>query len=622
MAGREDIVAIRTMLRGVQDVRSGLREVQNDVRKGAQEGTRSNAAVARSNEEVRRSFSAVSATARSYARETTADAGRAARGITSANSQIVRSMREVQQEARRTRSEMSGGSGSSMLNRLGGVTAGYFTARGAMSLLHASLSANQARRGAERQIDFNFGSGGAESVKGLQELADEIGLPLANLYQSFRMLAATMERDDILPTLRSIFAIGAKNGAIPNDIAEGLRQYAQTGMAGKLQGDELRILQERGINLIGLLKEAGMGERIRSQENPITFEELQQVVLDFGKTAEASEALALQSEESAANLARMSNVIQEDFLDPLGGNLKPAIQGTASALKFARPAIEFAGRNFFWIGGAMVAFWGYYKIVQFRYMNSMATASVALDRLAASAAAASVAEGGGVVPVGGGRAGRWGRVGNWFRRNFGSVAAGGGGAAVGAQAWRNVGGTGVARLWQPVAAGGGAAAGGAGMAAVGGIATAAAGAGVVLAIVSAIERVAGIKPEDTIFGQFANWQMTGKWQRGYDIQRDADQRAADFESWRAQRDRLLEGMGRAYGWGRRATAYEYAQVTGDFDSVYWEEGAKERARAKRMKEIEGSGAYQGRPGHASPRQSSLDRWALEVNHRSSILSGE
>jgi tape measure domain-containing protein len=148
-------------------------------------------------------------------------------------------------------------------------------------------------------------------------------------------LAGTEEvgASELVPTLRAFIALGKRGGARPEGLSRAFEQFTQVASQGKLQGDELRSIQENGVQLRALLKRAGLGDRIGSQTNPITFKEIQKALLEFGKSSDATASLAIGSDNATASLNKLLDVLQVDLLPIVGKILTPAFAKLADLLR-------------------------------------------------------------------------------------------------------------------------------------------------------------------------------------------------------------------------------------------------------------------------------------------------
>lgn len=157
--------------------------------------------------------------------------------------------------------------------------------------------------------------------------------------------------NEIVPLLRAFTALAKKNGALPDQIDRAFTQFTQVASQGKLQGDELRVMQENMVNLRSLLKRAGLGDRIGSQTNPIMFEEIKRVLLRFGESADAARYLSINSDSATSAFNRLFDTIMLDVLPVFGKMLTPAAVELGawfdSLAKKATPeVIEKYGRKF------------------------------------------------------------------------------------------------------------------------------------------------------------------------------------------------------------------------------------------------------------------------------------
>lgn len=220
------------------------------------------------------------------------------------------------------------------------LAAVFGTVAAAAGTVYKAVKAFEDLQSFRQGLAFNIGAGNAKSVESqLRGFGNKTGLSAFSLIPELRGLAGTGEvkAQDLLPTLRAFTALGKRQGTSNTDIEGAFTQYKQVAMAGKLQGDELRIIQERGVNLRRLLKDAGLGDRIGgaggNNSNGLTFQEIQKVLLQFGKSAEAEKYLSIGSNNATSSLNRLKDVLNFDILPILGRVLTPEVAALADELR-------------------------------------------------------------------------------------------------------------------------------------------------------------------------------------------------------------------------------------------------------------------------------------------------
>lgn len=183
-------------------------------------------------------------------------------------------------------------------------------------------------QGFRRTLKLNLGDAvGGALARDVDKFAIRQGAEINSTRQGAAQLAgAGVAGDQILPTLKAFMALAARSGATGEGSARAFYQYTQIASQGKLQGDELRAIQENGVQLLRLLKDAGLGERIGSQTNPLTFEEINAVLIKALDSPESKRALEEQRKQASTQWQAAMDYMQVNFLEPLGEQMAPAVR--------------------------------------------------------------------------------------------------------------------------------------------------------------------------------------------------------------------------------------------------------------------------------------------------------
>jgi len=191
------------------------------------------------------------------------------------------------------------------------------------------------KKGFERVLKFNLGEAdGARLARQADKFAVSNGLDVDTTRQGVAGLAGTgMKANDILPILEAFTALATTSGADPAGAGRAFTQFTQIASQGKLQGDELRAIQENGVQLIRILKDAGLGDRIGSQKDPITFDEIVVALRQFADRPEAQKAMAEKRSEATSSWQAALSDFRVTFLEPLGEQLAPAVRDVALYLR-------------------------------------------------------------------------------------------------------------------------------------------------------------------------------------------------------------------------------------------------------------------------------------------------
>lgn len=395
-----DILSLRIQATRVQQVRSDLKSIQGDLMR------------------MRQSQASFASASRSNARS------------------VSQSYDQMAQAARRSataQKQAMQGVGDSIKRTV--LTAG--AAYGLVRLGQNAIRAQEQQQGSAAAYKFNLGAGqGAKTRSAVGAFAQKQGLNANSTQQTGLGLAgAGVKPDDIVATIKGLSAAGAAGGASSEGMKGAMEQYKQIAMNGKLQGDELRLIQENGVNLIKILKDAGLGERIRDKTNPLTFEEVNAAIIAFGKTKEANELLNVQANRTSAAFTRVENVLDQRLYPALAEGFGPAAikvadQLAAWAENIDPKMVEHLVMPV--IGGVILAY------------TATKAANVALAvsawRAAGALNAVAMSGGGGLGGVAGGGKGLMGKVGGLASRAWGFAGnAGTGATGVGA-----IGGSGIA----------------------------------------------------------------------------------------------------------------------------------------------------------------------------------
>lgn len=186
-----------------------------------------------------------------------------------------------------------------------------------------------------RTLKLNLGDVDGLAVAGqVDRFAVRQGVNLNDARSGVQMLAGTgMGSNELMPVFEAFTALAAKSGATSEGMSRAFYQFTQIASQGKLQGDELRVIQENGVQLVRLLKESGLGDRIGSAKSPITFEEIKKALLEAAKDASTQKALEEQRAAASNSFQAALNVVQLDLIEPLGNRLGPAVVQVSDFLK-------------------------------------------------------------------------------------------------------------------------------------------------------------------------------------------------------------------------------------------------------------------------------------------------
>lgn len=311
-----------------------------------------------------------------------------------------------------------GTSFSNLATKIGGATAAIYSLKKGFDLVMGSIEAYQQKRGFVMAMKFALGEGPGAGISGqVDKFAQDQGLDLQGPRSSALKLAASKEipANQIVATLRAFSALAAQSGSTNDQIKRAFEQYTQIASQGRLQGDELRQIQENGVQLRALLKDAGLGSRMYDTQNPLTFQEINEVLLKFGQSAKAQELLAMQAQQATSSVQRLQNAFIQKLVVPIGQTLAPIIAGLATALtivvnalgaipdpvKGAIAVIAGVGGLIFVLKGLLGGLRLWSTLAEGKLTASTTAAALALDGLAISAGAAALKGGGG----GGGLAG-------------------------------------------------------------------------------------------------------------------------------------------------------------------------------------------------------------------------
>lgn len=415
-----DILSLRVQATRVEMVRSQMKSLQGDLMRMRQSQT-SFAAASRSN----------------------------ARAVSQSYDQMAQAARRsasAQQAAMR-------GVGDSIKRTV--LTAG--AAYGMVRLGQNALRAQEAQNQIGSAYKFNLGAvQGAKTRNDVAAFAQRQGLNINDTQRTGIGLAgAGVSPNDIAATIKGLSAAGAAGGATPEGMKGAMEQYKQIAMNGKLQGDELRLIQENGVNLIKILRDAGLGERIRDKTNPLTFEEVNAAIIAFGKTKEAQELLNVQANRTSAAFTRVENVMEQRLYPALANGFGPAAEKVANLLAGWAESIDpKMVENLVMpvITGVAVGL-GLVKVAQIKLAWSAWRAAGALDAVAASGGLGALGGGGRLGGLGGKLGGMAKNAWAYGGRNV----IGTGAAAGGAQSYGllNAGAQGVGRVFGAQALAGG-----------------------------------------------------------------------------------------------------------------------------------------------------------------------
>lgn len=403
---QSEILALRVVLKDVQQMRRDLGGVRKDLTDIRSENARASSTQAALNRSI-------------------TGTGRAAKQSYDAAS---RSARTFHDDTRRLHSAYS-----SLRGVVLGAAGAFGTVYGAARLGLSAIEKFEQKRGFSRSLAFNLGAGASGVAAGVTSFANKQGLDLGGVRGTAASLAGTGNVDPsvIVPIIRAFTALGGAGGANTNQIGRGFEQLAQIAAQGQLQGDELRSINENLIPLRRILIDAGLGARLGSQTNPIQWREIEKALLAFGQRADVQKLLDQQAEQATASIQRLENAISNDLLPAVGDALTPVVKTAAASIgdwvKNTRPEdIKAATERVIEFGkgvadhapeiiGFMLTMKAYSFFAQGRLTASTLNAAAALDTLAVSARSGGVMGGsggfGGVSGVGRGIRGFLGGVG-------------------------------------------------------------------------------------------------------------------------------------------------------------------------------------------------------------------
>lgn len=405
-----DVLAIRAVMQNVSRTRSDIRSLRGDLREMRNENQRAARAHKGLADSITRSYDA---------------AGKS-------HSRAITQTRALNTEAGKLKSTFSA---------LKGLVASVGIPIGIMGAAKAGMFAIQkfeGKQGAGRAFAFNFGAEVSKKVMAdLDRFSDTQGLSRLRTRSSGLALAGSrnVKPGDLMPVMRGFAALGAVGGATSEQQNRAFEQLAQIASQGQLQGDELRQIAENLVPIRSLLIQAGFGARMGSQSNPITWKEVQDTLIKFGKSGDVAGMLAAQANNATASLQRLQNILEDDIAPVIGDVLSPALKEVAEDAKewaksldpqdikektrqivgFARALVNHAPA----IAGIYVGLKAYQTLLGGRYLASTYAAANALDTLAASAYAAAGRGGGG----GGGSFGGGGGYGGFGGGSGGSIPA-------------------------------------------------------------------------------------------------------------------------------------------------------------------------------------------------------
>lgn len=583
----ENQVVIRARLAQAATVLRELSSLRNAFRQNAADSRSTSRAITAGNRAVADSYRAV---------------GKASRDSAKQQAQAARDAQRAVANLKRELASMASQAGVSGYLRTG---IGALGVAGGVSLVASGVRAYDNQQGLARSFRYRYGAqDGGWVFNETRALSDTLGLPLKEVSTSLRQLSNNLDPAMLMRTMRAFIATGFMTGADTEGMARALVQYTQIANYGKLQGDELRIMQEQGVNLVRVLQQAGLGGRIGSQTDPLTFEEVNNALLQFGESADAVKMLGEVGEQGSAALTRMENAISQDLMPALGKELTPAVKDLAREMPRVVGAGRFLINNWEAIGAGVVTTWGAMKVAKIAEIAASWNAARSLAALAASSNAATVAQGGGLI-------------GGMRRQRVPRTA--------GASVFKDTLGQAGVGAWVPGA-------GSAGAGAMGGLGTAVGAGGVFVAgalalagVVEGIGRLAGLNYDDTLFGQIENGlagrgfksgsQLKQEIQAKHDALFGATGSVTAAERRKAAREKYMGRMSRS----------EYFMQTGDADIFATESKRQEMIQRRQQIESERIASQernrqrnwdaQRRRGGTSPRRASIDRANAEANSR-------
>lgn len=224
------------------------------------------------------------------------------------------------------------GEWSSLIGIFRGVAFSVAGIGGAFAGVLKTVKAFDEAQGFNRMLKLNLGDAEGERIrKATERLSIQQGVPLQGARAGVAgMVGAGVQQAD--QTFLAFLALAAKGGATGEQTSRGLEQLAQIASQGKLQGDELRQIQENLIPLRKLMMDAGMGGRIGSTKNPITFEEIQRELLKVLADPAMAKALKDQAAQASNSWQAAMNAVRLEFVEPLGREVSPVVKSLAKDL--------------------------------------------------------------------------------------------------------------------------------------------------------------------------------------------------------------------------------------------------------------------------------------------------
>lgn len=580
----ENTVIIRARLAEAQNVLRRLAEMRTAFRQNLLESRSSTRTITAGNKAVAESYNLTGKAAKAAAK------------------QQEKAARDAQRAIRDLKREMGG-----MANQAG--VSGYIRSAGAglgvaggAALISSGVRGFDSQQGLARSFRYRYGASDGQGVfQQTRALSDDLGLPLKEVSTSLRQLSNNLDPDMLMRTMKAFIATGFMTGADTEGMARALVQYTQIANYGKLQGDELRIMQEQGVNLVRVLQNAGLSDRIGSQTNPLTFEEVNAALLSFGESSEAVKMLGEVSEQGSVALTKMQNMITQDILPALGKEFTPAVKDLAKEMPRVVGATRFLIANWEAVGVGVGTVWVGMKAAKMAEIIASLRAAQALTGLAVASNSAAVAQGGGLI--GGMRRGKIPKTAGTsiFKDTLGQAGVGGWVLGAGS-ASAGMGALGTA-------------------AGVGGVFVA--GALALAGVVEGVGRLAGLNYDDTLFGQIENGLAGRGFKSGSQLRQEIEQDAE--RTFRPVREAELRKAAREKYTGRKLSRSQYFMETGD-DQIFATESKRAEMRDRRQaaeqdrqdsqeRNRQRNWNAQGRRGGMSPRRASLDRANAEANAR-------
>jgi tape measure domain-containing protein len=190
---------------------------------------------------------------------------------------------------------------------------------------------NAAGRMEQLRIGFTTLLGSADAadkkLREMQDFAARTPFSLTDIASaSQQLLGAGLGAERLIPVEQALGNIISANGRSSEDFAGALLQVSQIISSGKLQGDELRILTERGLSIRGEMKALGV-------ETGASAEEFLQALVKIGNSAKYAGAMERQSKSlfgSISNLADAGVRFAAAVGEPIIGPLTALTQGLTS----------------------------------------------------------------------------------------------------------------------------------------------------------------------------------------------------------------------------------------------------------------------------------------------------